>query len=181
MPDNRKQYGNATISEAGFSLFELILVTAIITVIGAIAAPRFGGAHARYRADLAAWRIATDIAYTQTVARRNSATQEIVFDTASDSYTLPGVKDIDYPATDYTVNLSDTKYGVDLVSVSFENALAYISTDCMSFSMWGGPQSGCPTHGGSIAPLTDGSVVITLGSESRTITIAPVTGTVSIQ
>lgn len=180
MPDNRIQLGNSTI-KAGFNLFELIIVMTIIAVMAAIATPRFGAAHARYRVDLAARRIAADIAYAQTVARRNSTNQEIVFDIGSDSYTLPGVEDVDNRVADYVVNLSDTKYGVDLVSASFENAESYISTDCMSFTMWGGPQSGCPTHGGSVAALVNGSVVITLGSESRTIKIASVTGTVSIQ
>ena len=181
MSDNRIEHDHSTNSEAGFSLLELIIVMTIIAVMAAIATPRFGAAHARYRVDLAARRIAADIAYAQTVACRNSTNQEIVFDINSDSYMLPGLEDIDGSGADYTVNLSDTKYGVDLVSASFENADAYISTDCLSFTIWGSPQSGCLTHGGSVAPLVNGSVVITLGSESRTIKIASVTGMVSIQ
>jgi type II secretion system protein H len=181
MPDNGKQVDDSNVCQAGFSLLELVLVVAIISVMAAIATPRFGAAHARYRVDLAARRIAADIAYAQMVARRNSTRQEIIFDIASDSYTLPGVADIDRPVTDYAVDLADTKYRVDLVSASFENADGYISTDRMSFTMWGSPQSGHPSGGHPFAALVDGSVVIALGSESRTINIAPVTGTVSIQ
>jgi len=181
MPNNGKQFSDGTIHQVGFSLLELVIAMAIIAVMSAIAIPRFGSAHARYRVDLAARRIAADIAYARTVARRNGKSQEIIFDIDTNSYTLVDVEDIDHPGTDYIVDLSGSKYGVDLVSAGFENVDGYISPDCMFFTMWGDPQSGCPAQGDPIVSLINGSIVIALGNESRTINITPVTGTASIQ
>ena len=165
----------------GFNLFELVLVVAIVAVMAAIATPRFGAAHARYRVDLAARRIAADLAYAQTIARQTSSIQLIEFMAANDRYVLLGVNDLESPGNDYTVVLSDEPYRADIVSVSFENKNGYIANRRIRFNMWGRPASGNPLEGHPFAPLVDGSIVIQGGTETRTITIAPLTGKVRIQ
>ncbi len=52
-----------------FSLIELVIVVAIIAVIAAVAAPRYGMAATRYRADLAARRIAEELRFASELAR----------------------------------------------------------------------------------------------------------------
>ena len=164
----------------GFSLLELVLVTAIIAVLAGIAVPRFGRASGRYRADLAARRIVADLAYLQSVARRSSCLKRVAFDSGANQYTLGGIADMDQPSQFYTVNLSDSRYGADLASASFQNTNGYISTIALSFDMWGRPQCGDPP-GNPMAPLASSAIVVQVGAESRTITVDPVTGRASIQ
>ena len=63
---------NASAS-GGFSLLEVVLVVAIIAVLAAIAAPRYGRAAGRYRADVAARRIVADLEYARLSARTAGA------------------------------------------------------------------------------------------------------------
>jgi len=164
----------------GFTLVEVVLVTAIVAVLAGIAVPRFGRASGRYRADLAARRVAADLAYLQSAARRSSGLKRAAFDSAANQYTLGGIADMDQPSQFYTVNLSDSRYGADLASASFQNTNGYVSTTAISFDMWGRPQCGDPP-GNPMAPLTSGSIVVQVGAESRTITVDPTTGRASIQ
>jgi len=156
------------------------MVMAIIAVLAAIAVPRMGASTFRYRLDRAAWRIAADMAYAQTLARRASRAQAVRFDMGAENYTLQTVPGLDDPTTDYTVDLSGGGAGVNLVSVQFENTNAYVSTSVFSFDMWGTPQCGDPNSGNPLAALVSGSIVIQLGSETRTITVDPVTGRASM-
>ncbi len=171
---------NWLVHRRGFSLLEVVLVTAIIAVMAAIAVPRFGRASGRYRIDLAARRIAADLAYLQSTARRGSCLKRAVFDSSANQYMLASIADMDRPSQDYTVNLSDSKYGTDLVSATFQNSSGYVSTTALSFDMWGRPQCGNPP-GNPMAPLASGSIVVQVGAETRTITVDPVTGRASIQ
>ena len=167
--------------QRAFSLLELIIVMGILVVMAGIALPRYGAAHARYSVDLAARRVAADLSYAQHVARQRSSYQEIAFDKDADSYALDGIADIDRASATYTVVVSGEPYGVDMVSVSFENENAYVGESRMRFDMWGKPESGDPNQSEPFAPLVSGSIIIQGGAETRTITITPVTGKVTIQ
>ena len=176
-----RQFGPTNVCWRGFSLLELVMVVGIISVMAAIAVPRFALAHHRYRADLTARRIRADLEYARTVARRNSSLQAVWFEAATDSYTLPGLASMDRPTGDYTVVLSDSPYRTDLASASFENADGYVSSERIVFDMWGQPLVGHPAAGIALSPLVSGSVVIKSGGQTRTITVTPVTGEASIQ
>lgn len=102
-----------------FSLAELSMVIAIIGVLAAVAVPRFAGAIARQRGEQASRRIALDLAYARQRAIQTSVPQSVVFDVATDSYTLPGVPHLDDSTKDYKVVLSDEPYSVHLVKVDF--------------------------------------------------------------
>jgi len=168
-------------NQPGFSILELVLVLGITVILSLMAVPRFGFSLARYRLDRAARRMALDIAYAQTVARRCSVRQPVTFDVVDDSYTLPGVADINHRAGDYTVNLADSLYDVNLVSVQFDDDVGHRSGESMAFDMWGMPFCGSPAAGSPWGPLANGVITIQSGQETRSIRVSPTTGRVIVQ
>jgi len=154
--------GKATVTNAGFSLLELVLVTAIIAIISAIAVPRFGMASGRYQADLAAQRITADLGLAQSQAKSQSATCTVGFYVATEAYVLQGVRALDGGASDYTVDLTVQPYGADIVSADFDGNAK------VAFDGWGLPNAG-------------GTIVITVQSEQRTIVLDAETGEATIQ
>ncbi len=103
-------------SRAAFTVAELVFVLVIISIIAALAVPRYANAVARYRAELSAARIAADLTFARRYAKFNSTDLKIGFDAAADSYELSGVPDPDDGSPDYVVQLSEEPYGADLVS-----------------------------------------------------------------
>ena len=180
-PGELDMHREANAREDGFSLLELVLVSAIVVTLAGIAVPRYGSAAGRYRLDLVARRIAADLAYAQAVARQTSRLQSVLFEINDERYTLDDLEDIDRREQEYVVTLSDSRYYVDLASAVFQNANGYTSTSRIWFNMWGRPQCGNPSVGVPLAEIVSGVVVVKVGGRSRTITIAPVTGKVSIQ
>jgi len=146
----------------GFSLLEVVLVLAIIGIAAAVAAPRYGRATGRYRADLAARRIVADLRLAQSCARAASSARTVSFSTATEQYQLLNVPSPDGVPGDYIVVLSAEPYSADLTSVNFSGGSQVI------FSGWGLPSNG-------------GTVVVSAGSEQRTIVVDGGTGRVSIQ
>ena len=61
---------------------------AIVSTLALIAAPRYAGALASYRVDLAARRIMSDLALAQARARATSSSWTVSFDDATDTYVL---------------------------------------------------------------------------------------------
>jgi prepilin-type N-terminal cleavage/methylation domain-containing protein len=146
----------------GFSLIELALVLAIVSVLAGIAAPRYARSLARYRADMAARRIAADLALAQSRARSTSSAQSIVFDVTNNQYTIPGMADPDNRSRGYVVNLSAEPYLATLGTVSF-----------------GG--SGTLTLNGFGDPGSSGAIVLTSGDVTKRITVSGETGAATIQ
>lgn len=152
----------ATVRSFGFSLLEVVLVTAIIAVIATIAAPRFGMARGRYQVDLAARRIVADLGLAQSHAKSQSAACTVSFSAATETYQLADVSALDGDATDYTVDLTVQPYGADLASANFGG-----DSDVV-FDGWGLPDSA-------------GTVVVTVQSEQRTIVLDAETGKAAVQ
>jgi len=152
--------GAATI-KGGFSLFEVLLVLAIVAIFAAVAAPRYGRASGRYRADLAARRVMADLRLAQLSARAASSPRTVSFFTATDQYQLANVPALDGAASDYTVTLSAEPYQADLTNVSFSGSQ-------VTFNGWGLPDKG-------------GTVVLSAGAEQRTVAVDAATGRISLQ
>jgi type IV fimbrial biogenesis protein FimT len=143
-------------------LLEVLLVVAIIAVFAAVAAPRYGRAAGRYRADLAARRVVADLRLAQSYAKAASAARRVSFTPATAQYQLVSVPSPDGVAGDYTVDLSAEPYRANVVSASFSGATQVV------FSGWGLPNSG-------------GTIVLSVGAERRTVAVDGTTGGISLQ
>ena len=135
-----------------FTLVELAVVMIIIGIVTAIAVPRYTGFVAGQRADTAARRITTDLAFVQRRARVSSQSRTISFLVPQDKYEVPGVPDPDHADRDYSVSLGQEPYNAIIVSADF------------------GGDADLVFDGYGVAD-TDGSVVIRVGIHQRTITV----------
>lgn len=144
-----------------FTLIELTMVLAIIAIISAMAIPRFGASLVRARVDQAAGRVAGDIALLRSLAIREGAALALSFNPAVDAYQMPGVPHPDHPASGYQVDLSAIPYEVDLVSADFGGEAHLV------FDGYGVPQAA-------------GQVVLRAGGEVRAVTVAALSGAVSV-
>jgi prepilin-type N-terminal cleavage/methylation domain-containing protein len=146
-----------------FSFLELVMVTIILAIVAAIAAPRYANAMALQRLEAAAQRVANDLALAQRRAKFTSTTQTIDFDVLGDFYAIVGVQDPDRPATPYVVTLSDEPYGATIDSADFAGNTNLI------FTGFGVPENG-----------NGGTIVIRSGNRQKTITVDGVTGRATI-
>lgn len=145
----------------GFTLVELVLVLGVAAVLAAIAVPRYASATSRYRVQLAADRIARDIAHAQQRAILRGATQTITFVPASRSYTVTGMADPDFPAKTYAVSLSADPYRAATLAADFAGGAV------LSFN----------GHG---IPAAAGTVSVKSQGYSCTVTVAGVTGAAGV-
>ena len=144
-----------------FSLLELVLILAIVATLAAIAVPRYGNALARYRADATARRIAADLELARATAMRESASVTVTFDVGNNEYELLGVEDLDDPASNAGLTLSDEPYQSELTTALFglDSEIVYDG--------YGAPDSG-------------GMVIISCGEATRIILVNPDTGAASV-
>ena len=149
--------------QPAFSLIELVLVLAIITVMSAMAVPRYTRAQQRYRADAAAQRLLADLAMARSRANTTSTSQAVIFTVATSQYQMPGVTDLKNQSSNYTVKLGDAPYQATLQSVDFGGGAVQVT-----FDGYGNPSSG-------------GTLVIQAGEFVRTILLNANTGKAALQ
>ena len=145
-----------------FTLIELVLVLVIIGIMGAIAMPKYASAVSRYRADAAARRIASDLGYARSLAIATSTSTSVQFHCDTSTYQIAAVADPDHGGV-FTVALANDPY-----LASFSSATAVSNAFIVTYNGYGIPTS-TPT------------IVVTSGSTSRTVTIAPDIGTATVQ
>lgn len=148
----------------GFTLAETVIVLAIVGILAAIAVPRLSSSIALQRVEATARRIVVDLAFAQRRAKSSNAAQTVRFDTVTQEYIFVGMPHPDAPAREYGVSLQKEPYRATLVSVNLNNG----NSNEIIFDVFGVPDGG-------------GSVVISVGSHVRTITVDADTGKASVQ
>lgn len=146
----------------GFSLMELVLVSAILAVLAGIATPRYGRAIARYQVAMAAKRVAADLEYAANRARTSSSSLTVVFAPGSNQYQMAGVPDLRDSSNDYTVVLTGSPFRSSITSADFGDDSSVV------FNGYGVPDSG-------------GTVVVTCGPYQKSVVLNAETGKAKVQ
>ncbi|MEX0887237.1 MAG: type II secretion system protein [Phycisphaeraceae bacterium] len=107
-------------SRGGWSLIELVMVLSIISVISAIAVPRYTGAVSRYRGQAAANQVVRMLELAQTSARQRSSSVSVWFDVADNSVRVPELDDPDRDGA-WVVYLSDRPWRASLAKADFDS------------------------------------------------------------
>ena len=144
-----------------FTLFELLIVVSLMTIIAAMAVPRYASSVGRYRADAAARRIAADLGLARAKARANSSPRSVTFNAAAGTYTISGVRHLDRSTEPYTVNLTDAPYYVLLAFADF-GGLPQAQFDMYGVSLW------------------DGTVMVKSGDYERTVKLKRDDGSITV-
>ena len=146
-------------------MLDLVITVLIIGILAAVAAPKYADSMRHFQLEAAAQAVAADLRHARQHAKTKGSNQSVVFTQASNSYDLPGMRDINHSSEPYTVDLSKTGYPATLISVSFG---ASGTGNSILFDLYGRPDFG-------------GSVVVEAAGQQRTILVAGETGRVSIQ
>lgn len=177
-------------SEQGYSLLELLIVIGLLALVAAIAAPALNGPD-ETTLDRAAAEVAAALRFAQAEAKRTSQAYGVIGDTAAstlkvyrldDSVNPPVVAyDIYDPFTKqlYTLTLKATDGDLSLTSATFtyENV-----GSALTFVGFAG-ETGVPKYNdsGTLRLLSNGYFRVELDGLARSITVAPITGRVTIQ
>jgi prepilin-type N-terminal cleavage/methylation domain-containing protein len=162
-----------------YTLVELVVVMMVIGILSAVAAPRYFDTLAVSRVDAAAKRIAADLGLMRARAMMKGqvATEEVRFYPAADRYELIDTPDRNHSGQVYTVELANTAYPADIVSVEFTNDEGATSFMTVQFDMYGRPWCG----NAPMAPMVTAQILVQSADQQRTVIIDPVTGAASVQ
>ncbi len=160
----------------------------ILGVVAAAAMPNLSSIDPTIKLDTAAKEIAEAIRFARIESIRTKISRGIYTDAASEQvrvYSLPAaspVYDIYHPINKklYDIQLKTDAFvaGVDLVSASFSFAGTASSSYYMSFNTEGYPKT---TSSGTDYMLTSGIITLSYQGQQRIVSIAPMTGRVTIQ
>ena len=175
------------INNQGYTLLEITLVVAILGIVAVGVIPDLSSG-SPIKLDLAAEEVAEAARFARAEAIRTGTPHGMNTSTSSDRirvYSLPTLVpsyDVRHPIDKKLYDIqftSDSRMaGVDLVSASFDfDGISSSSTD-LSFSSEGIPKY---TSAGTDYMLTSATITLSYGNDQRLISIAPMTGRVSIQ
>jgi Tfp pilus assembly protein FimT len=174
-------------TQYGLSYIELVIIVIILGVVAAAAIPNLSSTDPK-KLDDAANEVAAAIRFARSEAIRSKVSRGINTDATNDRirvYSLPVATptfDIYHPIDKklYDIQLkTDAFVGrVDLVSASFAFAGAASSSTNLDFSAEGIPKV---TSAGTDYMLTSGTITLSYRGLQRVISIAPMTGRVTVQ
>ncbi|MFQ5492211.1 MAG: Tfp pilus assembly protein FimT/FimU, partial [Phycisphaerae bacterium] len=131
----------------------------IVSIVAAIAVPRYGQAMGRYHIKLAAARVAADLTLARRQAKLTSTAQRFVVN--ADSYSMPNVAHVDRSSGTYAVDLSAEPYGAGILTVNL------------------GGDGELVFDGYGVAD-TDGSVTVGLNGQYVTVTLDSASGQITV-
>ena len=163
---------------SGFTLVEILIVVMIMAIAAMIAIPMMSSAGS-VQVQSAANMVAADLEYAKGMAIGRQQNYSVVFDTANESYEVrdSGGSVVSHPVKvgfNYVIDFdSDSSFNdVDISDADFDPD----SSNTITFDYLGCPYSGT----GTSTSLTAGEVVLQGGGVTRTITVEPTTGFISI-
>ena len=175
---------------SGFTLAEILAVVVILGIASAIIIPQIG-TRDDMRATAAARTLIADLVYAQSLAISNGSYVYVKFEPANNRYTLlstaaPSGGDVSltHPITQtaYRQQFGSTAKGWETVSITsavFNGIDAnYNNEFTVAFDEIGSPWVYCYDLNAK-NELNSGSIVLTCGQFSQTITVAPATGEIS--
>jgi prepilin-type N-terminal cleavage/methylation domain-containing protein len=148
---------------SGVSLIEMVIVIALISILSAVALPRWSASLQLQRVNQAASRIVADLSRAQDAAYNTGTSKLITFTVGSSQYQVNGVTALDRPSGPYLVTLSADPYQCTLVSVWGQQG-----TQTITFNGYGLPDKG-------------GNIVVAAGGLQKTIVVNAGTGSAVIQ
>ncbi len=175
----------------GFTLVEILAVLVIIGIASAIVVPQLG-TRDDLRAAAAARIIVADLIYAQNMAISGQKTIYVRFDIAGNSYkllstaTTGGDVIMSHPMTQlsYQQTFGASSKGLESVtlsSVDFDGIdLLYANDFTLAFDEMGAPYAFDYTQNAK-NDLKNGSIVLTSGTFTTTITVSPYTGEILVQ
>ena len=172
--------GNALCCCKGFTLIEIMVVVVLLAIAAAMVVPMASSA-APLQLRSAVNMIVADIEYAKSLSVTTGLKYAVIFNANNESYSIEDpngdvITNPVKPGFNYTINFSsDGRLNrVNIVSVDFD------SESGIKFDYLGSPYS-CSSGSSSGSTLSSaGTIVLSAGGSSRTITVAPMTGFVSI-
>ena len=153
------------VARIAFSLAELIVVIVILSILAAVAIPMAVGTSST-KVKASARLVMSDLEYAQNLAITTQTDITVTFNASGNSYTVSNASgSVIHPITKktYTVDFDTTAglSGVSLTSAGFGGNPAVV-------------------FGALGAPDASGTVSLTAGSVSYQVTVAPITGRVTV-
>jgi prepilin-type N-terminal cleavage/methylation domain-containing protein len=130
-PANQRPTPTRSVQGRAFSLVELVVVVAILGLVAAIAAPRYGAATGRYRCEMAARRLIADLGAAQDKARACSAPVIVHL------YPTKAWYIVENTAPNASPNFSKTDLGADPYFVTYERITLDNGNDDITFDGYG--------------------------------------------
>jgi prepilin-type N-terminal cleavage/methylation domain-containing protein len=154
---------------SGFTIVEIIIVVVIIAIAALAAVPMMSSASS-IQIRSAANMIAADLEYAKNMAISRGENFSVVFDEGADSYKIvdPLGNVIQHPVKKgfpYEVNFQNESRlnKVDITNANFNTTAQTVTFNCLS------------------SPIDGGAVILQADGTTKTITVEPITGFISIQ
>ena len=171
----------------GYTLVEVVLVVAIFGIFATVLLPD-SRATDESRLDMAANEVAAALRYAQSEALRTAIPHGAFTDDSTNQikvYNKPSstpVYDVYHPVDrklyDIKLENSPLMSGVDFVSAIFNFSGPFSSSSYLGFNIHGHPKY---TDSGTDYMLIDGNIILAHAGKQRVISIAPMTGRVTVQ
>ena len=158
----------------GFTLIEVILVVLIIGIAAGVVVPMMSSAGSmQIRASVN--MIAADLEYAKSMAISRGQPYSVVFDKTAEGYQVVDQSNNPIPhpvkkGSYYVVNFQND-CRLDQVNIANAN---FDGTSKVTFDYLGSP------YNGSGSPLNSGVITLQSGSVTRTVSVEPVTGFISV-
>ena len=151
--------------QGGFTLVELMVVIVILAILAVVVIPQVTGTSSM-KAQSAARLVMSDLEYAQDLAITSQSDITVTFDTSGNFYGVSNESGpLNHPITKKTYVVDfDTVAGLNGVSLS--NA-SFGAGSSVTFDSLG-------------APTPDGSVSVSAGDSGYRVTVAPITGRVTV-